>query len=319
MRAADKDRKGNAAGNKRSKKQPPATDEEAAEQSAQPTEADAQPPQPLHQQAEKLPVVLDLLTPNDLLKKSSANRAKQLQVPAHAESAATDGLEAAKPAPAGKKVASRGRNANLQVVDIEPKPKQGKRKATAAQAAQLATELPTEAHTVQNQVEHDATLPNKKRAKQSKSAAAQPVIAEYAQLDEAAIETVLREVPGLPGVTHRMPQAAATKVAPLAEPADLLQQSHKAAAPSNRCAPDSGAGSQQPAPVAAAQSSPTAVAVKVVTDSAAQQDGPVAQAHTVDKPADRAVPAAQRDMLAMGASAQADQFQILQVGHAYTC
>lgn len=319
MRAADKDRKGNAAGNKRSKKQSPATDAEAAEQSAQPTEADGQPPQPLHQQAEKLPVVLDLLTPNDLLKKSSANRAKQLQVPAQAESEATDGLEAEKPAPAAKKVASRGRNANLQVVDIEPKPKQGKRKAIAAQAAQLATDLPIEAHTVQNQVEPEATLPNKKRAKQSKSVAAQPAIAEYAQLDQAAVETVLREVPGLPGVTHRIPQAAATAVSPLAQPAELLQQSNKAAATSSNCAPASGSSRQPPAP-AATQSSPIgSAAVKVGTDSASQRDEPVAHAHTFDKPADRAVPAAQRDMLAMGASAQADQFQILQVGHAYTC
>lgn len=273
--------------------------------------------------------MLDLLTPVDLIKKSSCDGVKrQKQAPAQAEPAADKTEEAAKPAVAGKKTATRGRNANLQVVDIEPKFKQGKRKATAGNAQQPVTDLPSDAVPEGASPASEALLPNRKRAKQSKSAASEPAAVETApdpaQPDGAA--ATFKEVPGLPGVKHKMPQIssapAVTVAAATVQPSTSPKAARKAAAqgPRQPGTAKSGSSNQQGAAETAAQSSSAGGAAdKAFLTAAVHQHGAAAGPQVIDKPADKMVAAAQQSTLASGSDAQAAQFQTLQVSIARTC
>lgn len=318
----DKNKTANAGGKKRSKKKSPATAPESAEQSVEVAETAAKPSKQSAKHAGNQSVVLDLLTPVDLIKKSSSNRARQkaapAQAPAEAEAAADQAEDAANPAPAAKKVATRGRNANLQVVEIEPKPKQGKRKAAAGNAQQPAQDMLSADVPASDQPETEAALPNMKRAKQSKSTAKQS--AAEAVLEDAEHENAnacFREVPGLPGVRHKMPQIpAAAASAAIEQPVASQKPERKTAAHSgsHSNAGKSGNSRKQPVTDTAAQSSSAGnIAEAAAAPGAAAEHAATARAHAADKPADTTVPAAQQSTLATGSDAQATQFQTLQV------
>lgn len=275
--------------------------------------------QPAAEQKDKGLNVIDLLTPVDLIKKSSANRLKQKQADqaqqqSEVAPAATD---AAKCAPAGKKVATRGRNANLQVVEVEPQAKRGKRKA--APADKLGTN--TEAAPASEQLDQDAFLPNRKRSKASKSA--QQTEATAAAAAAADVQSPLnieqhstaaagpQEVPGLPGFKHQMPALpGATKPS--------QAEAKAAAAPRSRS--QSGATRSNNSRRQASSGKPPKA-----TEVSKPEGGPPPQSHAapggaattyaVDKPADRSVTAAMQPTLASAGASQGMQFQRLQVLH----
>jgi len=272
--------------------------------------------------------VIDLLTPVDLIKKSSANRLKQKQTGVHGQQDAASEVapaDLAKTAPAGRKVATRGRNANLQVVEVEPKAKRGKRKAASESADKLATGIPAEEATPAEDPEQDEFLPNRKRSKPGKSAAlragapagADAAAAQLQQLEAAG--TTMREVPGLPGVKHQMPKiaTAAAMAVGVAKPASAAANTAgKTAALENhsQSGPAKSNNSMRQASSGKAASGRAAAAAK----STKPASGPArkaepAEAEAVDKPADRSVAVALQPTLASAGASQGMQFQILQV------
>ena len=281
--------------------------------------------QPAAKRPDDAPNVIDLLTPVDLIKKSSANRLKQKQAeqaqqPSTAEPAVAN---AAKTAPAGKKVATRGRNANLQVVEVEPQAKRGKRKGASETADKLGRD--EEASPTFEQLDHDAFLPNRKRSKPSQSApmteaAAAAVAADVhgsadAQQPSTA-DASSKEVPGLPGVKHQMPT--------LPGAVDLGTKLTKADAKAAGSAKASGSRSQPGATRSnssqrQASSGKTAKAPEVSKPEGVpqQQSGSATEAagtaHTVDKPINRSVAVAMQPTLASAGISQGMQFQRLQV------
>ena len=261
------------------------------------------------------PGVIDLLTPNDLIKKSSANRLKQKQSDQAQQSAEEPALvHAAKTAP-GKKVATRGRNANLQVLEVEPQTKRGKRKAASETTNQLNQEKAAAAAAAE-EPDQDAFLPNRKRPKPSKSAHAAAAAAAAASGGQGTVaaqqhvskeQTTLKEVPGLPGVKHHMPsllganarETKPTQPATAAAPSESHSQSR-----SNNSKRQAGAGR---AAKAAEVSQPEA-------SSKQQSQAAAAPAVTaVDRPADRSVALAMQPTLASAGASQGMQFQRLQV------
>ena len=272
-------------------------------------------------QANDAPNVIDLLTPVDLIKKSSANRLKQKQAdqtqqPSAAEPALAD---AAKTAPAGKKVATRGRNADLQVVEVEPQAKRGKRKAASNTADKLGRDK--EASPTSEQLDQDAFLPNRKRSKSSKSAhqteaAAAAVTADVQGSADAqqpsAAEASPKEVPGLPGVKHQMP-ALPGAMLPGIKP---TKADAKAAASGSRS--QSGASRSNNSRRQASSGKVTRAAEVSKQEGLAQQQSDAATeaagaANAVDKPADRSVAVAMQPTLASAGASQGMQFQRLQV------
>lgn len=265
--------------------------------------------------------VIDLLTPVDLIKKSSANRLKQKQADqAQQLSEAMPAVEkVAKTAAPGKKVATRGRNANLQVVEVEPQAKRGKRKAASETADKPVTD--TEAAPASQQLDQDAFLPNRKRSKASKSAqqtaaaAAATKVQGPAGIEQPSTATASpKEVPGLPGVKHHMPVLPSTT-----KPTQL--EANAAAASGSRS--QSGAtrsnnsrrqASSGKAPQATEVSKPDGVPQPRSHVAA----GAVDTTKAVDKPADRSVAAAMQPTLASAGASQGMQFQRLQVLH-YSC
>lgn len=274
------------------------------------------------EQTGKAPNVIDLLTPVDFIKKSSANRAKQKQPTAQDQQMSAAAAEAApselaRAAPAGKKVATRGRNANLQVVDVEPKAKPRKRKTASETADKLAPGSPEEAADAPEQEK----LPNRKRSKPSKSLpqeaieAAGPETAVLQLQQPESRATALRDVPGLPGVRHQMAKVAiAATAAKDADPAHALPQT---AASENRS--QSGAtkstNSRRQASSGKAGTSKAAAAEVTQPDLVPGQQPVAANAANVDKPADRAVAVAMQPTLASAGVSHGMQFHKLQVSH----
>ena len=271
-------------------------------------------------QANDVPNVIDLLTPVDLIKKSSANRLKQKQAHKAQQSSAAESAvaDAAKTAPAGKKVATRGRNANLQVVEVEPQAKRGKRKATSETADKLGRDK--DASPTSEQLDQDAFLPNRKRSKPSKSAqkteAAAAVAADVhgptdAQQPSTA-EANSKEVPGLPGVKHQMavlPGAMAHSIQPTkadVKAAASGSRSQSGAARSNNSHRQASSGKA----ARASEVSKSEGAPHHQGDAATEAAG---AANAVDKPADRSVAVAMQPTLASAGASQGMQFQRLQV------
>lgn len=264
--------------------------------------------------------MIDLLTPVDLIKKSSANRLKQKQADqAQQQSdAAPAATNAAKTAPAGKKIATRGRNANLQVVEVEPQAKRGKRKAASETADKLGTN--TEAAPASDQLDQDAFLPNRKRSKASKSAQQNGATAAAAGADVQGHRDVEqpstaaaspKEVPGLPGVKHQMPALpGATKPSQAEAKAAAAPGSRSQSGPtrSNNSRRQASSGK---APKATEVSKPDGV--PPLQSHAAP--GAAGTATAVDRPADRSVAAAMQPTLASAGASQGMQFQRLQVLH----
>ena len=258
---------------------------------------------------------IDLLTPVDLIKKSSANRVKQKHVeaqgPQHIAAQAAS-PEPLKTAPAGKKVATRGRNANLQVVEVEPQAKPGKRKAVSENADKLAPGIPAE------QSDEAIFLPNKKRSKSGKSASQKA--ADAASLDsslalphqlEAAGASALREVPGLPGVKHQMPElASAIDDANDAKPA-LASAKAAASESTSQSGPARSSNSRRQALSGKAAAGKAAVTAEAARAESVPAEAAAAEA--VDKPADRSVAVALQPTLASAGAAQGVQFLKLQV------
>ena len=271
-------------------------------------------------QAGNAPTVIDLLTPVDLIKKSSANRLKQKQAD-QAQQQSAEGpavAEAVKIAPAGKKVATRGRNANLQVVEVEPKAKRGKRKAASETADEPGRD--EKASPAPEQLDQDAFLPNRKRSKPSKSAQKTEAAAAAAADVRGPADTqqpstagaVSQEVPGLPGVKHQMPALPGVVV----QGTKLSKAEAKAAASGGR----SQSGTARSNNSCRQASSGKAARAGEVSkpDGVSKQQGEAAteaagNAKVVDKPADRSLDAAMQPTLASAGIPQGMQFQRLQV------
>ena len=265
--------------------------------------------------------MIDLLTPVDLIKKSSANRLKQKQADeaqqlSAAEPAVTN---AAKAAPAGKKAATRGRNANLQVVEVEPQAKRGKRKAASETADKLVSDK--KASPTSEQLDQDAFLPNRKRSKSSKSAQKTEAAAAAADVHGPAdaqqpstVAAISRAVPGLPGVKHQMPillgaMAQGTKQTTTDTTAAMsVSRSQSGTARSNNSRRQASSGKAARAPEV---SNPEGVP-QPQSNAATEAAG---AASAVDKPADRSVAAAMQPTLASAGAPQGMQFQRLQVHH----
>lgn len=329
---AGKDNKDKPAGNQRSRKNSAYT--------TQPADQDAQPPEDevagetaqtavAAEIATKADVV-SLLTPVDLIKKSSSNRLKQkqakVQPPAQAAdvavpsgkpgSAAADaGVAAAAP---GKKVATRGRNANLQIVEVEPKAKPGKRKAATDKTQQPVTNPAPGRESEQEQSDSD-TLPNRKRAKASKSVSQQPIAEETlpARGQPEAASGVFKDVPGLPGVRHQIPQLTSATVKSPAQPNQSPQPVEKTNAPGNgrKGATKSGNSKPQVARLTVKSGSINSAepaAATAVSQPAAAIPHANLGPQVIDQPKDRSAPGAQQNTLATG-DAQAVQFHTLQV------
>ena len=326
MRAADDSRR--APANKRTNKKGVAAARKAAadkvtEVESSPVSAAGKPD--AKQKSDPLDVV-DLLTPVDLIKKSSANRAKQKQAPAHshqstaAEAAPCDPAETE---PAGKKVATRGRNANIQVVEVEPKAKRGKRKAASETSDKLTAGVTMAQAPASLEQDQEDVLPNRKRARPSKSlphkaAATVAPDAAVAELQRPkAGATALRDVPGLPGVKHRFPQVASATVATKdARPAQLAAQ---AAASESRSQADparSNNSRKQAFSGKAGTSKAAATGETTKPDTILPQQPECATGEVaVDKPGDRAVAVAMQPTLASAGLSQGVQFYKLQVWH----
>ena len=275
--------------------------------------------------------VVDLLTPVDLIKKSSANRAKQKQAPAQSQQSTAAEVASCDPAesePAGKKVATRGRNANLQVVEVESKAKRGKRKVASENTDKLTAGVTAAQAPASQEQDQEDFLPNRKRARPSKSlphkaaAAVGPdaAVAELQQPEAAA--TALREVPGLPGVKHQMPKIATATVATkdarpaqlTAEAAASVSRSQSGPARSNNSRKQASSGKAGTSKAAATGETPKPNIVP------AQQPGCAEREVAVDKPGDRAVAVAMQPTLASAGSQQGVQFHKLQVWrHLFTC
>ena len=275
--------------------------------------------QPAAKQGSNAPTVIDLLTPVDLIKKSSANRLKQKQADQAQQQSAMEPAvaDAVKTAPAGKKVATRGRNANLQVVEVEPKAKRGKRKAASETAEELDRD--EEASPRPEQLDQDAFLPNRKRSKPRKSAQKTEAAAAVAADVPSSADTqqpstagaMLQEVPGLPGVKHQMPAlpgmvAQGTMPTRAEAKAASGGRSQSGAARSNNSRRQASSGK------AARQGEVSK------PDGVSQQQGDAATAaagnvKVVDKPADRSLDAAMQPTLASAGIPQGMQFQRLQV------
>jgi len=270
--------------------------------------------------------IVDLLTPVDLIKKSSANRAKQKQAPAQNQQPTSEAApcDPAETEPAGKKVATRGRNANLQVVEVEPKAKRGKRKAASETTDKLTADVTAAQAPASLEQDQEDFLPNRKRARPSKSlphkagATVGPdtAVAELQQ-PEAGEAGSLREVPGLPGVKHQMPKiAAATAATKDARPAQLAAEAaasesrtQSGPARSNNSRKQASSGKAGTSKAAA-----TGETAKPATVSA-QQPGCAEGEVAVDKPGDRAVAVAMQPTLASAGPSQGVQFHKLQVWH----
>ena len=270
---------------------------------------------------------VDLLTTVDLIKKSSANRAKQKQNAQQQQQPATESAaaEATKTAPGGKKVATRGRNANLQVVEVEPKQaKRGKRKAASESAEELAAGNAADSPDAPDQPEEDAFLPNKKRSKQHRDSAPQSSAdAGVPDLSPSQVDkSALRDVPGLPGVKHQMPKLAAGNTAKDRKQTEAnsakkgrqieagataaVSASHSQSGPTRSNNSKRQASSGKPAAAKTAKAAqPEAI------PSAVQSE--VKAAGAVDKPADRNVDVAMQPTLASAGAPQGMQFHRLQV------
>lgn len=270
-------------------------------------------------QAGNAPTVIDLLTPVDLIKKSSANRLKQKQADqAQQQSAAGPAMaDAVKTEPAGKKVATRGRNANLQVVEVEPKAKRGKRKAASETAEELGRD--EKKSPTPEQLDQDAFLPNRKRSKPSKSAQQTEAAAAVAADVQRPADTqqpstagaVLQEVPGLPGVKHQMPTLPV-----VVQGTKPTRAEAKAAASGGRS--QSGAARSNNSRRQASSGKAARAAEASKPEGVSQQQGDAARAaagnaKVVNKPADRSLDAAMQPTLASAGIAQGMQFQRLQV------
>ncbi|KAL0042004.1 hypothetical protein WJX77_000403 [Trebouxia sp. C0004] len=271
--------------------------------------------------------VVDLLTPVDLIKKSSANRAKLKQAPAHNQQPTAAEAAPCGPAetePAGKNVATRGRNANLQVIEVEPKAKQGKRKAANETSDKLTAGVDTAQAPAFHEQDQEDFLPNRKRARPSKSlphtAAAKvgpdAAVAEPQQPEAGA--TALREVPGLPGVKHQMPKTAtATAASKAARPVQLATEA--AASESHRqSGPARSNNNRQQASAGRAGSSKAAATCETTKPDTtpARQPGYAEGEVAVDKPGDRAVAVAMQPTLASAGVSQGVQFHKLQADYA---
>ena len=275
-------------------------------------------------QTGQAPNVIDLLTPVDFIKKSSANRAKQKQPTAQdqqmsaAAAAEASPSELARAAPTGKKVATRGRNANLQVVDVEPKAKPRKRKTASETADKLAPGSPEEGADAPEQEK----LPNRKRSKPSKSlpqgalVTARPETAVPQLQQPESRTTALRDVPGLPGVRHQMANIASAATA--AKDADPAHAPPQTAASENRnqSGPTKSSNSRRQASSGKAGTSKAAAAAVVTQPDLVSAQQPVAATTAnVDKPADRAVAVAMQPTLASAGVSHGMQFHKLQVSH----
>ena len=197
------------------------------------------------------------------------------------------------------------------MVEVEPKPKQGKRKAATGNAQEPVQDLPLVDAPASDQPEPEAALPNRKRAKQGKSTA-QQTAAQAVNEDTEHEEANFKEVPGLPGVRHKMPQI------PTEQPVVGPQTEERAAAQSGSHSNTGKSGNSRRQPLAdtAVQSSSAGnIAEAAAAPGAAVMHGAASQAQVVDKPGARSVPAAQQSTLATGSDAQAAQFQMLQVRH----
>ena len=269
--------------------------------------------------------IVDLLTPVDLIKKSSANRAKQQQAPAQNQQPTSEAAPCnpAETKPPGKKVATRGRNANLQVVEVEPKAKCGKRKTASETTDKLTADVTAAQAPASHEQDQEYFLPNRKRARPSKSlphkaaATVDPdkAVAELQQPEAGA--TALREVPGLPGVKHQMPKiAAATAATKDARPAQLAAE---AAASESRTqsGPARSNNSRKQASSGKAGTSKAAATGETAKPAtlSAQQPGCAEGEVAVDKPGDRAVAVAMQPTLASAGPSQGVQFHKLQVWH----
>ena len=275
--------------------------------------------------------VVDLLTPVDLIKKSSANRAKQKQVPAQSQqptAAEAAPIDPAESEPAGKKVATRGRNANLQVVEVEPKAKCGKRKTASETTDKLTADVTAAQAPASHEQDQEYFLPNTKRARPSKSlphkaaATVDPdkAVAELQQPEAGA--TALREVPGLPGVKHQMPKIAiATAATKDAKPAQLAAAAAASESRSQSGPARSNNSRKQASSGKAGTSKATATGETTKPDTVpAPQPGFAEGEVAVDKPADRAVAVAMQPTLASAGFPQGMQFHKLQVWrHLSTC
>jgi len=273
--------------------------------------------------------VVDLLTPVDLIKKSSANRAKQKQPPAQNQQPAAAAAAPCDPAetePAGRKVATRGRNANLQVVEVEPKAKRGKRKAASETSDKLTAGVTAAQAPASHEQDQEDFLPNRKRARPSKSLphkAAATVGSDTAVTKLKQPEAGgLREVPGLPGVKHQMLKiATATAAAKNARPAQLAAEAATSESRSQSGPARSNNSRKQASSGKAGTSKAAATGETIKPDTVpAQQPGCAKGEVAVDKPADRAVAVAMQPTLASAGLSQGVQFHKLQVGrHLFTC
>ena len=319
--AKDAEAEGNkqAQANKQTSRQGAAATKKASANKKQEAERPlaAPAPQSVAEQTDQAPKVIDLLTPVDLIKKSSANRLKQKQAAQAQEQTAAGPAAAnvAKTAPAGKKVATRGRNANLQVVKVEPQAKPGKRKAASETADNLS--INTEAAPASRQAYHDAFLPNRKRSKSSKSAQKTAAAADAQDPADAqqpsTAEASPKDVPGLPGVKHQMPAfpgvvAQGTKPSQAEAKATASEsRSQSGAARSNNSRRQASSGK---AARAAEVSKPVPIPQQKQSHAAAEAAG---TANAVDKPADRSVAVTMQPTLASAGASQGMQFQRLQV------
>ncbi len=325
VRAADDSRR--APANKRTNKKVAAASKAAAEKVTEvensPVSAAGKPD--AKQKSSALDVV-DLLTPVDLIKKSSANRAKQKQAPAQSQqptAAEAAPCDPAETEPAGKKVATRGRNANLQVVEVEPKAKRGKRKAASETTDKLTAGVTAAQAPASHEQDQEDFLPNRKRARPSKSlphkaaATVSPdaAVAELQQPEAGA--TALREVPGLPGVKHQMPKIATATVATKdARPAQLAAEAIASEGRSQSGPARSNNSRKQASSGKAGTSKAAATGETTKPDTMpARQPGCAEGEVAVDKPGDRAVAVAMQPTLASAGLSQCVQFHKLQVGH----
>ncbi|DBA85377.1 TPA: hypothetical protein ACH3X2_006056 [Trebouxia sp. C0005] len=271
--------------------------------------------------------VVDLLTPVDLIKKSSANRAKQKQAsaqnqqPTAKESAPCDPAETE---PAGKKVASRGRNANLQVIEVESKAKRGKRKAASENSDKLTAGATAVQAPASHEQDQEDFLPNRKRARPSKSlphkaaATVGPEAAFAALQPPEAGATALREVPGLPGVMHHIPNIATATVATKdTRPAQLAAEA-AASESRSRSGPARSSNSRQQASSGNAGTNKAAATGETIKPDTmpTQQSGCTKGEVAVDKPGDRAVAVAMQPTLASAGLSQGLQFHKLQADYA---
>lgn len=320
--AKDAEAEGNkqAQANKQTSRQGAAATKKASANKKQEAERPlaAPAPQSAAEQTDQAPKVIDLLTPVDLIKKSSANRLKQKQAAQAQEQTAAGPAAAnvAKTAPAGKKVATRGRNANLQVVEVEPQAKPGKRKAASETADKLS--INTKAAPASEQSDHDAFLPNRKRSKSSKSAQQTAAAADAQDPADAqqpsTAEASPKDVPGLPGVKHQMPAFPGV----VAQGTKPSQAEAKAATASESCSQSGAARSNNSrrqassgnAARAAEVSKPVPIPQQKQSHAAAEAAG---TANAVDKPADRSVAVTMQPTLASAGASQGMQFQRLQV------